>query len=637
MLEVIIDIETEEIPKQGWTGVDTIHCIVTKEVGKEPEVWTEASFPIFLEYAKKVDTWIAHNGVAFDIPVVNRVLKAGIDETKVIDTFIVSRLVNYSRYRTHSLEELGLALGYPKGDFHDWTQLTQEMINYCIRDCEVTERIYKMYHKYIWDDTWKDALRLEHDMALINNEMSLNGFKFDVDNAAKYLGEITSRMAVLEAEFQKLWPPELQPVGEVQYRVKADGTLYATVTGCMDRYPKTEKVGNKLVCYDWVSFNPGSTKDRIDKLWKAGWNPTFKTKTHMKFDREGRVGEFWGKSVLTQEKYDEKKAHFAHYGWTVNEENLLTLPESAPEGAKRLSEWLTLEGRRSSLAEWLGCVSEDGRIRGKFWHIGAWTHRMSHSAPNQANIFSPFHGEPRNAVEQVKAEYDYKLRALWCTDKILVGTDAAGIQLRILTHYMKSPDYRDSIVSGKKEDLTDIHNLNKKALGPVCRDRDTAKTYIYAWLLGAGTNKIASILSTNNKKAKEAVANFLESLPELKKLKTGKIPFDAARGYFDGLDGRKVLCDSEHLMLAGYLQNGEAIVMKMWIREWKRLAGEAGLWYKLVDFVHDECQTEVNTMEDAEKLKTFQAQAMNTVAEELDLYCPLEVESQVGSNWAETH
>ena len=67
---------------------------------------------------------------------------------------------------------------------------------------------------------------------------------------------------------------------------------------------------------------------------------------------------------------------------------------------------------------------------------------------------------------------------------------------------------------------------------------------------------------------------------------------DASRGYFDGLDGRKVQCNSEHLMLAGYLQNGEAVVMKhanvLWQKELKGL----GIKYNQVDFVHDEWQTE---------------------------------------------
>lgn len=334
---------------------------------------------------------------------------------------------------------------------------------------------------------------------------------------------------------------------------------------------------------------------------------------------------------------DPKEERFKKYGWKINEINLSTLPDTAPEAAQFLTKWLTLEGRRSSLQEWVNCVKEDNRIHGKFWNIGSWTGRMSHSAPNQANIFAPFHGTPKNAVEEVKAKYDYTLRSLWNTDRILVGTDLDSAQLRILTHYMKSANWRDAILKGDKKAGTDIHSMNRTALGPVCRDRDTAKTFIYAWLLGASIGKIAEIFGCPVAKAKEANDNFLAAFPELKKLKEHKIPMDASRGYFVGLDGRKVQCDSEHLMLAGYLQSGESTVVKHWVIEWTKLAKESGLWFRLVDIVHDEVQVEVNTMEDADLLCKLQKKAIDNVSSNLDLFIPMDIESKIGSNWAECH
>lgn len=634
---VTFDIETDGLdPNVVW-------CIVCKELNKPPEVFTYEgrlgykTLEEFNEYAKSVELWIAHNGLSFDVPVVNRLLSTGIEESRVIDTFVVSRLINYTRFNTHSLDELGQFLGEPKSKFNDWSNLSQEMIDYCIQDVVVNEKIYNHYKRFIWSNDWKDSLRLEHDSVLINNDMSTNGFKFDVEKAKTLLSSIKSRMSALEEIFQTIWPPELQEVSRIQFRVKKDGTPFKSVQDAYDRYPSVVLKGDQLSCEDYVAFKPGSPKDRIEKLWQCGWNPVEKTKTHLKFDRQAQPGQMWGKTKLTEELYAEKKEHFEFYGWTVGETNLLTLPEDAPEGANRLAEWLTLEGRRSSLEEWLGCVSENGRVHGKFWNIGAWTHRMSHSAPNQANIFSPFHDKPRNAVEQVKADYDTQLRALWCTDKVLVGTDADGIQLRLLAHYMRSEAYRDAILKGKKENETDIHNLNRRALGLNHLNRDDAKTFIYAWLLGAGTTKIASILRTRAKQARQAMDNFLQSIPELEELKRRKIPSDARRGYFEGLDGRKVLCDSEHLMLAGYLQNGEAVAMKMWIREWRQMARDTGLWFRQVDFVHDEVQVEVETEDDAKKLIEIQQEAMTKVSEKLQLFCPLTVSGDIGKNWAETH
>ena len=331
--------------------------------------------------------------------------------------------------------------------------------------------------------------------------------------------------------------------------------------------------------------------------------------------------------------------HYKRYGWTTSERNLETLPEDAPQAAKDLAKYLIVEGRRRSLVEWLGHCKEDSKIHGKFWHIGSWTGRMAHSEPNQANIMSQFHGEPKTAIEEVKARFDGPMRGLWraSPDKYLVGTDAEGIQLRILTHYMKSPVWRDAICNGDKKLETDIHSMNRKALGPVCRDRDTAKTFIYAWVLGASIPKIAEILSTTVPKAKASNTQFLEAFPELKKLKTLKIPNDASKGYFTGLDGRKVICNSEHLMLAGYLQSGESVVMKHATIKWHEELNKRGIPFKLVDFVHDEWQTECDSEEDAHEIGKVQCKAIEDVGNELGLYCPLAGSYDIGRTWLETH
>lgn len=270
---------------------------------------------------------------------------------------------------------------------------------------------------------------------------------------------------------------------------------------------------------------------------------------------------------------------------------------------------------------------------------------MSHSDPNSANIYAAWPKDnkgnpipPKNAVEEIKKDYDDRLRALWTTNHYLVGTDADGIQLRILAHYMDSDAYRHAILSGDKAKGTDIHSLNMHALGPICRSRDSAKTFIYAWLLGAGLGEVGRILDCGSDEAQEAVQNFLDSLPELKKIKQEQIPADAKRGYFVGLDGRRVNCTSKHLMLAGYLQNGEAVVMKHANVLWRRWADEEGINYKQVNFVHDEWVTEcVGYEEEAERLGVLQKLSIKQAGEDLGVRCPLEGQYAVGKNWYEVH
>lgn len=636
-MKVIIDIETLPIPHH----LEGVHVIVTKEVHQGCKVWLEEHFEEFKEYARGVTTWIGHNAVGFDIPVVNHVLGLDLPTSwpGVVDTFVVSRLVNYQKYNTHSLDEIGQAMNFPKGKFYDFSTLTQEMIDYCIQDVKLTEKIYLMYRKWIEAEGWYDAMSIEHDTATICKDMSNIGFGFNTPKAKSLLESVTHRMATLEPIFQEQWPPWRIEDRRIKYRVNKDGSVNKRVAEVMATEGDWELDGGEVVVYKPKEFNPGSTKDRVDKLWECGWKPFMKTKTHMQFARV-QVGDMWGKSKLTPELYREKREKFDRYGWVVNEENLQTLPESAPEGASLLAEWLTLEGRRSALQTWLHCVSEDSRIHGKFWSIGTWTHRMSHSDPNQANISAPFHGEPRNAVEQVKKQYDADMRSCWTTEDgvTLVGTDADGIQLRILAHYLKNDDYVHAIVEGNKELGTDIHNLNRKALSLDNITRDHAKKFIYAWLLGAQTARVASLLSCSTAEASVAMGSFVEKTHGLSSLKGGLIKRDAKRGYFDGLDGRKVKCNSEHLMLAGYLQNGEAIIMKRANRLWRQWADDAKILYGQVDFVHDEWQTECYGSQDmCEQLGHLQRKSIEITGIELGLYCPLAGSTDYGNNWLETH
>jgi DNA polymerase I len=615
-----------------WNGdaEDTIHVISLSEYPKGT-VRRFTDMSSFEDFVKKtpVKKWFFHAGLTADIPVINKVFgRTLIKPEDVVDTFVVSRLVDYKAYNTHSLKEIGQHLGVYKGDYEgDWACYTSEMGDYCDQDVEVLRAIVDKFWKYIVDPSWAKAMETEHKTASLCRELKDNGFSFNKGLAEELLEAILEEMEELENSFQVSFPPRLVLDRKIQYKKKADGTLYKRVQEAIDSAPKTEVHGPELHVYTYEEFNPGSPKHRIDVLWDAGWKPFEKTKGHLQAIREK----------------SPKLPNFQRYGWKCSEDNLQTLPKTAPEAAFDLVTWLTLEGRRSSLVEWLNNYDPlTGRIHGKFWNIGAWTGRMSHSSPNQANIPAILDKTPETAVEHVKDRYNAKMRecfraSVMPSECYLVGTDAEGIQLRILTHYMKSTAYRDAVVSGDSSLGTDIHSMNKKALGSICSSRDDAKTFIYAWLLGAGLAKIASILSCTIPQAKNAERNFLAALPDLKRVKEFIVPTDARKGFFIGLDGRRVKHNNEHKMLAGYLQNGEAVVMKRAATLWKQWAEAEGIQYKLVDFVHDEWQTEVYSKRDAERIGELQSNAIEQTGKDLGLFCPLAGKYKVGKNWKETH
>lgn len=649
----VSDIETEQLEHSeclwlcGGKMLDTGEVFQFENCHSDPVAHKAAK-----EWYESLDLVVGHNFLTFDAPELNRFLGRGtIDPHRVIDTLVISRMVDYGiaippgARSPHSLDAWGRRLGVYKGDFHKFDELTDEMREYWLGDLETTEALYNHFSPIIFNPDWKKSLRVEHDLQIELVRTRYYGFHFDRNKAEFLLGSIEKKMEELEAVFHSDFPPKLKPVNSIKYRTKKDGEPFSNITKAKEKYPITKRDGDELICYDFVPFKPGSAVDRIDVLWQSGWQPFEKTKTYNNFSRL-KVGDPYGKTIksMSQEFYNEKKEHLERYGWTVSEDNLKTLPEDAPEGAKALAQWLTLEGRRSSLAEWIGQCCDDDRIHGSINNVGAWTGRCSHKNPNTANIASPFHGEPKNAVEEIKKEYDGHLRACWDVPEgsWLVGCDADGIQLRVLADYLwrhfDADMYAKAIMEGKKEDETDIHNVNKKALGVAHATRDMAKTFIYSWLLGAGVAKTASILGVNQREASEARDRFEKSIDGLFKLKRQLVPFIADKGYFKGYDGRLVPVPSEHKTLAGMLQNGEAVLMKHTLLEFHKRARAEGINFKMVGFIHDEYQVEViGSKDEAEHLGKIVAQSMSDVGEELGFRIPTPGSYDIGKNWAETH
>lgn len=635
---VIVDTETERLvnPEKLWlvvcTEVETERVHVFRNL-HDPA--SSVDREQFRSFAKKVSGWIGHNIIGFDRAVLERLAGVSIAPETVMDTLVISRLLNAGVLGGHSLEAIGERLGYPKISFSDFSKYSLEMEEYCIRDTLVTLKFFKSVEAYIFSKQWKDSLRLEHDIAFICEEMKANGFHFNFKEAQKLYQEISAKVETLSNILSSSFPPKTSLVREITPKATKHGTISKVDFRWTDDLTPYQ-AGCPFSLIEWVPFNPGSPKQVVERLNEAGWSPYEKTKGHIQAERECN---------------HEKLAHYAVYGYKVSEENLKTLPKDAPEAARKLVEWLTLNNRRVVLETWFKAYDEASqRIHGTFTPIGAWTHRMSHSNPNMANIPTSIE-LPKNrtptALELINFEFNPRMRALWGVPKgkLLVGVDADGIQLRVLAHYMNDPEFTKALVDGKKEDGTDAHTLNMTALGPVCKDRDTAKTFIYAWLLGAGIAKVAQILNCKNNEAKEAVASFLNRITGLKYLKEEVIPRDANRGYFIGLDGRAVICDSEHLMLAGYLQNGESVIMKRANVLWRNRLLKEKIPFKQVNFVHDEWQLEVpNDQELALYIANILADSIRQVGEDLNLNCPMagsflnqHKQLAIGANWSITH
>lgn len=273
-----------------------IHVIVVKPIGQPRTTFTDMNHFKTWVKSNEITKWVFHSGLTYDVPVINKLIEADlIDPKNVVDTFVVSRLINYMKFNTHSLEELGKYLGVHKGSYKGgWEECSREMIEYCEQDVEVLEAVFNYYKKYILDPSWSKAMRVEHDIAIICNEMQETGFQFNKIEAEKILIEVKTEMDTLEKEFKSAFPPTLVEQTRIQVRKKKDGSLFKSVEEALLKYPSTYIDDDGfLVCLDYQEFNPGSSKQRINKLWDAGWAPTEKTDGYKKHLRESST---WKKS-----------------------------------------------------------------------------------------------------------------------------------------------------------------------------------------------------------------------------------------------------------------------------------------------------------------------------------------------------
>ena len=298
-------------------------------------------------------------------------------------------------------------------------------------------------------------------------------------------------------------------------------------------------------------------------------------------------------------------------GNIIVDETTLGAHEHIPE-AVLILEYLTLGKRIGMLRSWLDNC-KNGRIHGRVNTIGAVTGRMSHSSPNLA---------------QIPSEAEYRRCFTVETGNRLVGIDASGLELRMLAHYMQDQKYTDVILEG------DIHTENQQAAG--LPTRNDAKTFIYAFLYGAGDAKIGSIIGGSAEAGRKLKARFLKNIPALSRL-IDKVKRLAVRDeYLPGLDGRRVHVRSDHAALNTLLQSAGAIVMKQALVLASDRLRQMQIPYRLVAQVHDEFQVEVPA-EYAEQVGMVFRNAIRRAGRELDLRCPLDGEFQVGHTWADTH
>jgi DNA polymerase-1 len=552
-MRLLLDIETTLDHSKIW-------CVVTKDLDtQEVKTWKEAKD--LSEYIKAASLIVAHNGIAFDFYLLNKLWKCQITLKRVKDTLVLSRLLNPSLEGGHSLANLGKLLGIQKSEFTDFDleeKSFEEMLDYCKQDVEVLHRVYNYLVAELKRQEFStQSQELEHEVQAIIAVQERNGFKFNEQSAMRLLAELKAKLDAITVEMQGIFPPRI-------------------TSG------RTHKTTGKPLKDIIEPFNPGSRQQIAERLIEKGWKPN-------KYTEKG--------SVIVDETTLEG----------------LDFPE-----AKAIAEYLMLQKRIGQIESWIENTKADGRVHGKVITNGAVTGRMTHHSPNMAQ------------VPNTGAIYGAECRNLWTVEKgcKLVGIDASGLELRMLAHYMNDNAYTNEVVSG------DIHTANQNAAG--LETRNQAKTFIYAFLYGAGAAKIGSIVGGSAKEGQKLITNFLRNTPKLERLREKVAKAYAARGVLLALDGRKLLVRSEHSALNTLLQGAGAIAMKKALVLLHRDLTNRKIPFKFVANVHDEIQCETPEQY-AELVGQLGVQAIADAGKHFNMNCPLTGEYKIGDTWKETH
>ena len=267
---------------------------------------------------------------------------------------------------------------------------------------------------------------------------------------------------------------------------------------------------------------------------------------------------------------------------------------------------------------WLKLCTSASRIH-HHCSVATNTHRCAHRKPN---------------LGQTPSEHEFRKLFTATPGQIMVGADLAGIELRMLGHYLGrwSESFADTLLNG------DIHQQNADRVGV---SRRQIKTITYAFIYGAGDAKIghsydASLNETKakrkGKEIREAFVSAIDGLAELlEAIKTA-----SQKGFVRSLDGRKIMVDSPHKALNYLLQSGAGVIAKRWMVINQDTIKQTSLCASQLAFIHDELQFECHP-DHAQDLSASLVYSAAAAGEYYNLRLPIEAEAKQGRDWSEVH
>lgn len=599
-MKLVFDIETD--------GIDAtkVWCIVAQDVEtKKIYKWRPDDIKSGLQFLLNADALIGHNIIGYDLAMLTKLYDIDFYNMKLYDTWIMSQVLCYKRKHKHGLGGWGEHLGYSKLEFSNFSEFSEEMLTYCVRDVELNTRVYEILMKEFADQSAtkpliSNGLRAEHDAAIFEAKVRLSGWLFDVDAANKLHNEMCNELNAIESRIHPQLPEmtiwvDKQPK-TAKYTKKGDFTA-------VTRRLLTEFLGYEPEVDDWdpqqefqrsyqTQVTLGNMEEVKEYLYTIGWKP---------------------------DDWNYKKVGYEFH--KTSPKLTTTSLELLGDIGKDIDRYYTTRSRRSILEGWLKEV-KGSRLHGRMWVIGTPTFRARH--------------EVITNLPSVEAAWGKEMRSLFICEEgyRVVGADSAGNQMRALCHYIGDDKFTKEVTDG------DIHSYNASILGS---SRGDAKRWLYAYLFGGGGRKLGTILTgkPDDKAGNASKQKYQSAIPGLGKVKSklDHIFQQTKNGYGDAfipaLDGRRVYVGSAHQSLNYLLQSAEAITCKAAVGyAMKQIAYENLDAYPVI-FYHDEMAW-VAKESDAKRVKEICIESFREAPKQFNVQC-MDGDGVIGSCYADVH
>ena len=606
--KIFLDLETNGL----LDTVDTIWLAITKDPSTN-EVKTfsdhdEKSEPLkdLTTYLEKFDSIIGHNLIAYDLPVMVKLLnwkpKA---DVKLVDTMIISQLNNFKREGKHSLKNFGVILKDAKGESPAFDHYSEEMKIYGIQDINLTHKVYK----YVANEAqtliknrpnFQQALRTEHAIAEICARQVTTKWNFDTPKAKKFYEQLTAEMKVIEDEINPTLKPRKVLTDKEPKKAKylQDGRLSAVSARMLSEF-----LGTEIKQTDTDKWDPKKTFQRF-KMTEANLG-------NMDMVRIMLLDAGWIPSMYTPG--GEPK---------ITEDTLHTIEGDI---GKKVLKYYQLRSRHSVIRGWIELAElNNGRVYVEAFNIGTPTSRQRHSKVVNVPNSNAFFGS--------------EMRSLFIADKskVMIGCDSSGNQIRALCHYLNNKKVNDHVLNG------DIHQHNADTVGVA---RPLAKGLLYATVFGAGFAKLGKMVTgvEDIDKGKEVKNKLYSALPGLKELveKLNRFFYTTKNkdglGFIPGLDGRRIFAESSFKCLNYLLQTFEAITVKTAVVNSFEMFKNENIEVDILGLIHDEVQVQTKP-ENVKRVKEILEYSFGDyITKKLELNIQMGGDAKHGNSWLDTH